>query len=95
MNYHFHVLLRQRGQPPIIDYRTTQLGKAKAKVRNYLINELVCTKDHDKHDIKCFTYDVPTMSAKIAANHCIHGYPVDSVELFDCSEPSCYKKVKT
>ena len=91
---HFHILLSKRGQKPVINYKTSHLLEAKEALKDVLRNQLKCTKQHNYHDIKCYSFDVPCMTAKIAENHEVHGHSIDRAEVFDCDEVRCYKKMK-
>ena len=91
---HFHIQLSKRGQTPSLEYRTNYLLNAKEKMKDLLRNHLICTKPHNYHDVKCYAFDVPMLSAKIAHNHSVYGHTVDHIEVFDCDEVKCYKKHK-
>ena len=90
---HFHVQIGKRGETPYLAATTYRLFNAQKALRRLLTKELACSIEHNHNEVKCYTFDTPFLSAKVADNHHIRGYKVDNIYVLECIEVQCYRTV--
>ena len=58
------------------------------------LRKLICVENHHHGDYNCYSFDVPTLSAKVASHHTADGKEVEHIRIEDCVDPKCFNPVK-